>query len=153
MLLKYLIRLLMIAGCVGLIYGFLMVPYFIKKNKPEEQCLHIYTWANRIDESVLQDFQNKTGTKIYLNYYESVEELLTKLEVMPHIDCDLVLPSSYVTQRMIDANLIKPIDIARCSFIEKIYPVFFDIANPTEQLICIAVVLGCVWYWIQCKKN
>ncbi|MBP7854811.1 extracellular solute-binding protein [Candidatus Babeliales bacterium] len=118
-----------------------MFPYVLKKSGVEEKSLRIYSWANRIDESVLQNFQNKTGIKVYLNYYESVEELLTKLEVMPHIDCDLMLPSSYAIPRMIDAHVIKQIDISRCNFIEKIYPVFLKISNTGEQLYALPL------YW------
>ena len=35
---------------------------------------------NRIDENIIRQFEQKMGVKIYLNYYESSEELLTKLK-------------------------------------------------------------------------
>ena len=124
MFFKYCIRLGILFGFVGLIYGFLMLPFLFKNKEQDAKTLRIYTWANRIDESVLQDFEQKTGIKVYLNYYESVEELLTKLEVMPSLDCDIMLPSNYVIARMIDAGLIKKLDRSRCSFMKKIYSQF-----------------------------
>lgn len=124
----------MLASCIGLIYGFLMLPHVFKNQEQEAKTLRIYTWANRIDETVLQDFEQKTGVKVYLNYFESAEELLTKLEVMPFMDCDIMLPSSYVIKPMIQAGLIKKLDRSRCLFIKKIYPQFLNMAvDPNNE--------------------
>jgi spermidine/putrescine transport system substrate-binding protein len=131
---KYFIRLFMLLSCIGLIYGFLMLPYVFKNKEQDAKSLRIYTWANRINETVLQDFEQKTGIKVYLNYFESAEELLTKLEVMPFMDCDIMLPSSYVIKPMIEAGLIKKLDRSRCPFIKKIYPQFLNMAvDPNNE--------------------
>lgn len=124
MIFKYFLRVLVILAWIGLIYLFLIFPFLFKNKNEHEQSLRVYTWANRIDESVLQDFQEKTGIKIYLNYYESAEELLTKIEMMPSLDCDIMLPSSHILERMIHAQLIKKIDKNKCSFIKNIYSEF-----------------------------
>lgn len=124
MIFKYFLRFLVILTWIGLIYLFLVFPFFFKNKNEDEKSLRVYTWANRIDESVLQDFEEKTGIKIYLNYYESAEELLTKIEMMPSLDCDVMLPSAHILQRMIHANLIKKIDKKKCPFINQIYQEF-----------------------------
>ena len=141
MLFKYFIRLCMIVSCIAIIYGFLMLPYIFKNTEQDAKSIRIYSWANRIDESVLQDFEQKTGIKVYLNYYESAEELLTKLEVMPSMDCDLMLPSSYIIKPMIQAGLIKKLDVSRCPFIKKIYSQFLNMAFDPENLYSIPI------YW------
>ena len=134
MIFKYLVRLCMIVMWIGLIYLFLMLPYFFQNKEADARSLRIYTWANRIDESILRDFEQKTGIKVYLNYFESAEELLTKLEVMPFMDCDLMMPSGYVIKPMIQAGLIKKLDRSRCPFIKKIYPQFLNTpADPDNQ--------------------
>ena len=126
MFFKYIIRLFLLMSCIGLIYGFLMLPYLFKNQEHDAKSIRIYSWANRIDESVLQDFEQKTGIKVYLNYYESAEELLTKLKVMPSLDCDMMLPSSYIIKPMIQAGLIKQLDKSRCPCIKKVYPQFLN---------------------------
>jgi spermidine/putrescine transport system substrate-binding protein len=124
----------MVAACIGIIYGFLMLPYVFNKNSAHEKSLRMYSWANRIDESVLQDFEEQTGIKVYLNYYESAEELLTKLEVMPLIDCDLMLLSNYIIKPMIKTGLIKKLDKSRCQFIKKVYPQFLHLyVDPQDE--------------------
>lgn len=123
-MMKYIVRAAMVVFWVTVIYGFLLLPYlepwFFKDNK----YICIYTWADRIDESVLQDFEKKTGIKVYVNHYESNEELLTKLEKMPFVDCDIILPSGYIIDSMVNAKLVKKIDRSRCNFISRIYPEF-----------------------------
>ncbi len=141
MFFKYFIRLLVLLGFIGLIYGFLMLPFLLKNEERDAKSLRIYTWANRIDESVLQDFEQKTGIRVYLNYYESAEELLTKLELMPLLDCDIMLPSSHVIKPMIQAGLVKKLDQSRCSFIKKIYPQFLNTSVDPENVYSVPL------YW------
>ncbi|MCX5924434.1 MAG: extracellular solute-binding protein [Candidatus Dependentiae bacterium] len=133
MFLKYLYRLLAVCLWIAIIYAFLMLPYLFKDSESSEKSLRVYTWAHRIDESMLRDFEKKTGIKVYLNYYESSEELLTKLEMMPNADCDIMLPSGYIIEPMIKAGLVKKIDKSRCRFMKKIYPEFLHMYFDPEN--------------------
>lgn len=125
-MIKYAIRAVFVLFWMSIIYGFLLLPYletwFFKDNK----YLCIYTWADRIDEAVLLEFERKTGVKVYVNHYESNEELLTKLEKMPFVDCDIIVPSGYIVDAMIQSKLIKKIDRSRCNFLPRIYPEFLN---------------------------
>lgn len=125
--LKYLFRIVVLAICMISIYAFLMLPKFFSVSNDDEKYLRIYSWANRIDQYILQDFEKKTGIKVYINYYESSEELLTKLETMPLVDCDIMLPSGNIVESMIKASLLKKIDTSRLSFIKDIYPEFLNV--------------------------
>lgn len=133
MILKYIIRSLFVMIWIAVIYVCLMMPSFFQVSSSDSKSLRIYTWAHRIDESMVRAFEKKTGIKIYLNYYESSEELLTKLEMTPSMDCDIMLPSGYVIQSMIKGGLIKEIDKKRCPFLKTIHPEFmglyFDVHN------------------------
>lgn len=123
-ILKYVVRTLCILFWAAIIYGFLLLPHLEPWFFKDSKYLCIYTWADRIDESVLKEFERKTGIKVYVNHYESNEELLTKLEKMPFVDCDLILPSGYIVESMAESGLIKKIDRSRCNFISRLYPEF-----------------------------
>ena len=123
-MIKYIIRSLFIIFWATIIYGFLLLPYLDSQIFKNDKYLCIYTWADRIDESILLEFQRTTGIKIYVNYYESNEELLTKLEKMPFVDCDIIIPSGYIIDSMVQSKLIKKIDKSKCDFINRIYPNF-----------------------------
>lgn len=122
---KYGIRLIILLAWIGLIYvSFMILPSLWQDHNTDVKSLRIYTWAHRIDETVLRQFEKESGIKVYLNYYESSEELLTKLEMTPLLDCDLMLPSGYVIQSMIKSKLVKPLDKTRCKFAQSLYPQF-----------------------------
>lgn len=126
MFIKHIVRTCFVIFWALAVYAFLLLPYLERVFFKEQKSLCVYSWADRIDESVLLDFEKKTGIKVYLNHYESNEELLTKLENMPYVDCDLILPSGYIISSMVKSNLLKKIDRSKCSFIKDIYPDFLD---------------------------
>jgi len=125
--LKYIIRSLLVVIWIGIIYACLVMPSLFQVNSADTRSLRIYTWAHRIDENMIRKFEKKTGIKVYLNYYESSEELLTKLEMTPSMDCDIMLPSGYVIQSMINSGLIKKIDKKRCPFLKNLYSDFMGL--------------------------
>ena len=81
-------------------------------------------WADKIDESILQKFEKETGIKIYVNYYESNEELVTKFEIAKDLNCDVILLSEYIVQPLASSGFLKKIDTSQCHFIDRIYPHF-----------------------------
>ena len=124
MIAKHIIRFFFFVFWVTVIYILMLSPYVEKYFSKDKKYVCIYTWADRIDESVLQEFEEKTGIKVHVNYYESNEELLTKLEHMPYVDCDLILPSGYIISSMAKAGLLKKIDKNQCKFIDRLYERF-----------------------------
>ena len=123
---KHIVRIVILIFWATIIYSFLLLPYLEKFFVQENKYLCVYTWADRIDESVLKGFEKKTGIKVYIDHYESNEELLTKLEKMPYVDCDIILPSGYIVQALAQSQLIKPFEHHRCDFISRIYPSFLQ---------------------------
>jgi spermidine/putrescine transport system substrate-binding protein len=123
-LIQYLFRIILVVILMIAMYCCLMIPTWFESRHVEKNSLRIYTWPYRIDESVIKQFEQRTGIKIYLNYYESSEELLTKLEKTSSLDCDIMLPSAHVISSMIEKKLIKKIDHNRCPFLKDLYPEF-----------------------------
>ncbi len=126
------IRLLIIGFWVMFLVGFVMLSHISQYFVPARS-LSVYMWADKIDESILQKFEQETGIKVYANYYESNEELVTKFEIAKDLHCDIILPSEYIIQPLAQAGFLKKIDKSRCDFIDRIYPEFmgkyFDLQN------------------------
>lgn len=127
------IRLLFILFWLFCVTGFILLSY-VSRYFVQEKSLSIYMWADKIDESVLQRFEKETGIKIYVNYYESNEELVTKFEIAKDLHCDIILPSEYIVQPLAQQGFLKKIDKSRCNFIDKIYPEFMGmIFDPSNE--------------------
>jgi len=126
------VRLLFIIFWASCFIGFVLLSHVSWFFIPEKS-LSVYMWADKIDESILQKFEEETGIKIYVNYYESNEELITKFEIAKDLNCDIMLPSEYIIQPLVQGGFLKKIDKSRCDFVDRIYPEFleksFDIYN------------------------
>ena len=79
------------------------------------QVLKVYNWFNYIDPSVIPEFEawyrQQTGETIKVEYkeFETNREMLNALEV-ENKDYDVVSPSDYIIERMLNNNDIQPID-------------------------------------------
>ena len=82
-----------------------------------EQILKVYNWSDYIDESVLPEFEvwykAQTGKDIKVVYqtFDVNETMLSKIE-KGHEDYDVVCPSDYIIERMLNNGLLLPLDFA-----------------------------------------
>lgn len=131
-ILKMHVRLLFVMFWSMLLVGFILLSH-VSQYFVQDRSLSVYMWADKIDESILQKFEQETGIKVYVNYYESNEELVTKFEIAKDLNCDIILPSEYIVQPLAQAGFLKKIDRSRCDFIDRMYPEFmgqyFDPSN------------------------
>ena len=77
--------------------------------------LKVYNWSDYIAEGVLGDFKSwykeQTGENIDVIYmtFDVNEAMLSKIE-KGHEDYDVVCPSDYIIERMLDKGLLLPLD-------------------------------------------
>lgn len=77
--------------------------------------LKVYNWSDYIAEDVLDDFKSwykeQTGENIDVIYmtFDVNEAMLSKIE-KGHEDYDVVCPSDYIIERMLDKGLLLPLD-------------------------------------------
>jgi len=82
-----------------------------------DQILKVYNWSDYIDESVLPEFEAwykvQTGEDIKVVYqtFDVNETMLSKIE-KGHEDYDVVCPSDYIIERMLNDGLLLPLDFA-----------------------------------------
>ena len=81
------------------------------------QVLKVYNWSDYIDESVIPEFEQwyeeQTGETIRVIYqtFDVNETMLSKIEKGKE-DYDVVCPSDYITERMLNNGLLLPLDFA-----------------------------------------
>lgn len=80
-----------------------------------EHTLKVYNWADYIDESLLDEFEEwykeQTGEEVEIIYqlFDINEVMLAKLE-KGHEDFDVVCPSEYIIDRMLANDMLLPIN-------------------------------------------
>lgn len=75
----------------------------------EEKTVNVYNWGEYIDMSLLDEFEKDTGIKVNYNTYESNEQMYSVLK-QGGVSYDVVIPSDYMISRMIDEDMLEPIN-------------------------------------------
>ena len=109
-------KLLIILVCVLLLTGCTS-----NKNK---QVVNVLNWSSYIPDEVIKDFEKETGIKVNYGTYSSNEELLAKLSSSKAGTYDVVFPSDYMVELMINKNMLQKLDINRLSNYKNIDKVF-----------------------------
>ena len=77
---------------------------------PKGGDLIIFTWADYVNEDVVAAFEEETGVQVYFSYFDSNEEMLTKLSAASGVGYDLVLASDYIIAESIGQKLAQELD-------------------------------------------
>lgn len=109
------IRCAMVIFWVVLIFStYYASQYFIPINAA--RTLYIAAWPLSLDAQYLVDFEQKTGINIKITYFESSEELLSKIKATEGIGYDIIFPSDYTVKELIDQGLLQKIDKNKLNF-------------------------------------
>ena len=74
----------------------------------EGQTLRIYNAGEYISEDLLSDFEEQTGARVVLELFDSNEQMYIK--IANGESYDLLIPSDYMIQRLIEEELVQPLD-------------------------------------------
>ena len=88
----------------------------------------VYNWGDYIDEDVNKMFEEETGIKVVYSQYANNEEMYAKLKAGGS-NYDVVIPSEYMVERMINENLLLPLDFSLLSNYDKIDDRFKEIGR------------------------
>jgi len=95
--------------------------------------LNIFAWAGTFDKDFINEFENENNVKVNISYYDSNEELISKLKATDGYGYDIIIPSDYAVNILIKDKLLKKIDKKRLNFFDKLNPSllghYFDINN------------------------
>lgn len=88
--------------------------------------LTIYNWGDYIDPELLTAFEEESGLKIVYETFDSNEAMYTKIN-QGGTSYDIAIPSEYMIERMIEEEMLNPLDYAQLEGVEHIVPEFMDL--------------------------
>lgn len=74
----------------------------------EGQTLRIYNAGEYIGENIISDFEEQTGARVVLELFDSNEQMYIK--IANGESYDLLVPSDYMIQRLIEEDLVQPLN-------------------------------------------
>jgi spermidine/putrescine transport system substrate-binding protein len=87
------------------------------------QALHIYAWAGEVPQSIVSAFEKQTGISVTVDTATSNEAMIAKLAA-GNSGYDVIEPSQYAVQELVQQNLIVPIDHGKLTGLSQISVAF-----------------------------
>ena len=90
-----------------------------EKERPfEGQTLYLYNWGEYTGENILRDFEEETGATVVQESFDSNEQMYIK--VANQEPYDVLVPSDYMVQRLIDEDLLQKLDKSKLTCMGKL---------------------------------
>ena len=78
----------------------------------KEEVVYVYSWGDYLDPEVLKIFEQETGVHVILDEYDTNESMFPRV-AEGAVHYDVICPSDYMIQKLIDNDLIQPLDFAK----------------------------------------
>ena len=82
------------------------------------QTLHVYNWGEYTGENIIKDFEAATGATVVMENFDSNEQMYIK--VANGESYDVIVPSDYMIQRLIDEDLLQKLDHSKLDCFDKL---------------------------------
>lgn len=92
-----------------------------------EDKVAFYNWRNYIGENTIVDFEQTTGIQVQYDLFANDDELFAKLKD-GNPGYDLIVPSNDFVERMLDVDMLLPLDHSKIPNIANLDPLFLDAA-------------------------
>ena len=84
----------------------------------EGETLYLYNWGEYTGENIIQDFEAATGATVVMENFDSNEQMYIK--VANGEAYDILVPSDYMIQRLIDEELLQKLDKSKLDCMDKL---------------------------------
>ena len=103
--------------------------------------LHIYNWSEYIDPQIYADFEEEFGVRVIEDTFANNEELLAKLQAGA-TGYDVIVPSDYMVEIMIEEGLLAELDRENIPNITNIDDEFADPPYDPGMVHCVPYQWG-----------
>jgi spermidine/putrescine transport system substrate-binding protein len=80
-----------------------------------DNVVNVYNWAGYMPPKVLSLFTDETGIQVNYSTFEDNQSLYAKIKSDPNSDYDVIMPSSYIVERMWREGMLYEIDQSKLS--------------------------------------
>lgn len=94
----------------------------------ESNTLVVYNWADYIDEDLIAEFEEEYGITVTYSTFDTNETMLTTVE-QGNEQIDLICPSEYAIQRLMQGGYLQKIDTSKLSTYSNVDQRIYDKVN------------------------
>ncbi|MDF2611269.1 MAG: putative secreted protein [Lachnospiraceae bacterium] len=100
--------------------------------KDSGEKVYVYNWGEYIDQDVIDLFEEETGITVVYDEFEQNEEMYPKIKAGA-VQYDVVCPSDYMIQKMIEEDLLAEINFDNVPNISNIDPAYLKSAQNFDE--------------------
>jgi len=113
-----------------------------KSSEEGKSVLHVYNWSDYMAEGLLEQFEEANNCKVVYDVFESNEALYAKLKAGA-TGYDVIFPSSYFVEVMVQEGMLQPLNKANIPNIANLDPAFMaNVALDKEMEYSIPYMSG-----------
>jgi spermidine/putrescine transport system substrate-binding protein len=86
--------------------------------------LHLFIWPDYLDPALVDEFEEAYGVSVVIDYYDTNEAMIAKLQAGGTGQYDLVVASDYAVEVLREADLLEPLDHAAIPNLANLAPRF-----------------------------
>lgn len=105
--------------------GFVSIKNYSLKHSDK---LYVYNWGDYIDQEVIELFEEETGIQVTYDMFETNEEMYPVIEAGA-VTYDVVCPSDYMIQKMIENDMLAEINFDNVPNIDQIGPEYMEMSR------------------------
>lgn len=122
---KQLKQLFILLTLIALLLFMLKIHLENKRSEGFNNTVNFYNWGDYIDPELLKEFEAETGYQVVYETFDSNEAMMTKIQ-QGGTAYDVVVPSEYMIDSMIEKKLLTPIDHNHLPHLSNIDPRFLN---------------------------
>lgn len=112
-----------------------------ENNISKKEVVSFYNWGGVLTDDILKQFEDETGIDIIYSEFDENENMYTVVKNSPS-DYDLIAPSEYMVEKMIDEGMLREIDHSKLSNISNIGKEFMDREFDPNNKYSIPMIYG-----------
>lgn len=107
-----------------------------------DNVVNIYNWSGYVPQEVLIQFEKETGIRVNYSTFDDNQVLYAKLKADSNSDYDLVIPTSYIVQRMIKEKMVQRLEKAKLPNIKHLNPRLMNASYDPENQYSLPYLWG-----------
>jgi spermidine/putrescine transport system substrate-binding protein len=104
--------------------------------------LNLYIWSEYMGPEIIPNFEKETGVKVRVDYYETMEDMMAKLQAGGMSQYDVVVPTDYGVPAMIKLGLLKELDHSKIPNMKNLNPKFVNAPYDPQNAHTVAYQWG-----------
>ncbi len=96
------------------------------KGAAADKEVNIFIWTEYVPDSVIKSFEKETGIKVNVSTYSSNEDMLAKVKSESEGTYDIVQPSDYMVESMIEQKMLEKLDKDKLTNLSNIGSQYLD---------------------------